>query len=87
MVLDLKVARVYRFNGDGPVKAVCDVSICDEFLIKGFRVIEGKNGLFVGSPSEQGKDGKWYSSVFPLTKLARQSLQEIVLSAYEDDQY
>ena len=83
MVLDFKVTRIHKFNGDGPTKAICDISISDEFLVKGFRIIEGKNGLFVSQPREQGKDGKWYSNVFPLTASARQALNEAVLSAYE----
>jgi len=85
MVLDFKVIRLHKFDGEGPTKAVCDVSICDEFLVKGFRIIEGKNGLFVGTPREQGKDGKWYSNVFPLTTSAKEALSQAVLSAYEDN--
>lgn len=86
MVLDFKVAKIYKFNGEGAMKAMCDVSIADEFLVKGFRVVEGKNGLFVGVPSEQGKDGKWYNSVFPLTAEAREALNKVVLSAYESQE-
>ena len=86
MILDFKVTRLYKFNGEGATKAMCDVSIADEFLVKGFRVVEGKNGLFVGVPREQGKDGKWYNSVFPLTAQTREALSEAVLSAYTEQQ-
>jgi len=85
MVLDFKVARLYKFNGEGATKAICDVSIADEFLVKGFRIVEGKNGLFVGVPRGQGKDGKWYDNAFPLTAQTRESLNEAVLSAYEQE--
>lgn len=83
MVLEFKVTRLYKFDGDGATKAICDVCICDEFLVKGFRVIEGKNGLFVSVPRQPGKDGKWYNSAFPLTAPVRKALNEAVLSAYE----
>jgi stage V sporulation protein G len=83
MVLDFKVTRLHKFDGQGPTKAVCDVSICDEFLVKGFRIVEGKKGLFVGEPQDKGKDGKWYSNVHPLTASTRQALTQAVLSAYE----
>lgn len=86
MVLDFKVTRLYRFNGEGATKAICDVSISDEFLVKGFRIIEGKKGLFIGVPREQGKDGKWYNSVFLLTAAAREALKQALLSAYEDSE-
>jgi len=84
MALDFKVTRLYKFDGGGPTKAICDVSIADEFLVKGFRIIQGKNGLFVGVPREPGKDGKWYNSAFPLTAKTRNALTEAILSAYEE---
>ena len=82
MVLDFKVTRLHKFN-EGATKAICDVSISDEFLMKGFRIVDGKNGLFVGVPREKGKDGKWYNSVFPLTASAREALEQTVLTAYQ----
>ncbi len=84
MDLEFKVTRLYKFDGEGPLKAICDLSIADQFLVKGFRIIEGKNGLFVGVPREQGKDGKWYNRVFPLTSETRKYLDQVVLFAYEN---
>jgi len=83
MDLDFKVTRIYKFNGEGPTKAICDISISDQFLVKGFRIVEGKNGLFVGVPRVPGKDDKWYNSAFPLTAQARQLLNDTVLFAYK----
>ena len=83
MALGIKVVRLFRLNGEQPVRAICDISIDDEFLVKGFTVINGKNGLFVSMPREPGKDGKWYNSAFPLTAQMRQALTETVLAAYE----
>ncbi len=85
MMLDFKVARLHRFNGEGATKAICDVAIAEEFLVKGFRVVEGKKGLFVSAPREAGKDGKWYDSAFPLTAETRGALHEAVLSAYREE--
>ena len=86
MVLDFKVTRLHKFDNDGATKAICDVSISDEFLVKGFRIIEGKNGLFVGVPGDKGKDGKWYNNVFPLTAEAREALKQVLLTAYESSE-
>lgn len=82
MALDFKVTRIYKFDGNGPTKAVCDVSIADEFVVKGFRVVEGKNGLFVGAPQESGKDGKRYSRAFPITAETKEALSQAVISTY-----
>jgi stage V sporulation protein G len=79
---ELEVKRLIRFDGDGNLKAYCDLAIGNAFLVKGLRVLEGKNGLFVSMPRQQGKDQKWYDSVLALTKEARQAVGRVVLDAY-----
>ncbi len=52
----VKVERLHPLNGEGPTKAFCDILLMDSFLVKGLRVVDGKEGLFLGFPREQGKD-------------------------------
>ena len=52
-------------------------------LVKGVRIIEGNNGLFVTMPKSQGKDGKWYPTVALVDKSIQSELQNIVLEAYQ----
>ena len=82
--LDLAVKRVLRFDS-GNVKALCDVTVGEQFLIRGLRVVEGKNGVFVSMPRQQKKDGKWFDLVEPLNKDVKRSIQETVMAAYEKD--
>ena len=79
----LSVKRINRLEGDISTRAFCDVAIAGAFLIKGIKVVEGKKGLFVSMPREQGKDGNWYDTVIPLTKEVRQHVSEVVLQAYQ----
>ena len=69
-VEDLKIAvtRLHKLNGTGATKALCDISIADCFVVNGLRIVEGKDGLFVCMPREEGKDGKWYNTVIPLKR-------------------
>jgi stage V sporulation protein G len=77
----IQVSRIYRLEGDSKTKAFVDVAF-DGIVVKGLRIVEGKNGLFLSMPRHQGKDGKWYETVFPVTKEARQNLSDTVLAAY-----
>lgn len=79
----IQVSRIYRFDGDSKLKAFVDVTLAG-FLIKGLRIVEGKNGLFLGMPQQQGKDGKWYNCVQPATKEAHRELTDFVLAAYKE---
>jgi DNA-binding cell septation regulator SpoVG len=81
--LNLKVVRLYRFNGDSKIKAFADISIGD-FIVKGLRILAGKKGLFLGMPQEKAKDGNWYNAFYPISKEARQNLTEVVLAAYQE---
>ena len=83
--MDLEVKRLIRFDGEGALKAYCDLAIAEAFLIKGLRVIEGKNGLFVSMPRQQGKDHRWYDSVVALDKDTKNEVGRIVLDAYQQE--
>jgi len=81
--MELSVKRLVKFDGEGSLKAYCDLAIGDQFLVKGLRVVQGKNGLFVSMPREQGKDQKWYDNVVLLTDKAKTDVNRVVLDAYQ----
>lgn len=78
----IEVARLFRFDNGGNLKAFADVIIGD-VLVKGVRIINGERGLFVTMPKSQGKDGKWYPTVALVDKSMQNELQSIVLEAYQ----
>lgn len=60
--------NVYPFNGNGATKAFATVIVDNVFEVKGFKVVEGRNGTFVSMPQKKGKDKKtgedrWYPDV------------------------
>ena len=79
----VKIERIHRLNGEGATKAFCDISILDTFVVKGLRIVDGKDGVFVSMPREQGRDGKWYDIFFPTSKETREVLQCLVLEEYQ----
>jgi stage V sporulation protein G len=80
--LKLEVTRLHKLDGKSATKAFCDLSILDSLVINGLRVVEGKDGLFVSMPREEGKDGKWYNTVIPLKREVKDEIEKIVLEAY-----
>lgn len=78
---DVQVNRIHRLDGDSSLKAFVDISV-GNFTIKGLRIIEGKNGLFLGMPRTQGKDGKWYNTIMLDSRESHQELTDLVLEAY-----
>ena len=82
---EVQVQRMYRFESDRPLKAFADIIVNDTLLIKGIKVLDGKNGLFVSMPQEQAKDKKWYDSVRCLTKETRDQVTEAVLAVFNEE--
>ncbi len=80
---ELKVQRLVRFEGEGSLRAFCDIAVAEIFLINGLRVVEGKNGLVVSMPRQQGKDGKYYDNVVALNKDVKKETDRVVLQAYQ----
>ncbi|MCX5706311.1 MAG: SpoVG family protein [Candidatus Omnitrophica bacterium] len=79
----IQVSRIYRVQGDSKLKAFVDLTL-DGIIVKGLRVVDGSKGLFVSMPRHQGKDGKWYSTVYPTTKEIQKELSNLVLAAYQE---
>ncbi len=79
----MKIVRMNRLpqEGNGKLVAFFDVQTNDEIVIKGFRIVNGSSGLFVSSPDEKGKDGKYYETVI-LPKEMKESLQQMALEEY-----
>ena len=79
----IQVSRIYKVDGDSKLKAFVDVSL-GGIVVKGLRIVDGSNGLFVSMPQHQGKDGKWYNTVYPANKETQKQLSDLILSAYQE---
>ena len=82
LTIDIKIIKIHRLPEDSRVKAFVDLGINDALLIKGLRIVEGKKGLFVSMPTEQGKNERWYERVRCLTQDIRSLINQKVLEAY-----
>lgn len=79
----MKIVRMNRLdsNSNSKTAAFFDFQTSDGITIKGFRLVNGSNGLFVAAPDTKGKDGKYYESVI-LPKEMKKNLEKIALEEY-----
>ena len=68
----------------GSVRAYFDITTSEGFTIKGFRVLDGSNGLFVGFPSVKNKDGEYNDTVW-CEKQKRQEVNEMAINHYSQE--
>ena len=76
----MKISRINKGDWD-KVKAFFDVETSEGFTIKGFKLVEGLNGLFVGFPSHKGRDDEYYDTVWAEKEL-KDKVNELALDAY-----
>lgn len=82
---DITEVRIYKSRTDGAVKAYATISLDNEFIVKGIKVLEGENGLWVSMPSRRVKDGSFQDLFHPASKEAREKMVNAVLEAYEQE--
>jgi stage V sporulation protein G len=81
--LQFSVERMFCFPDNGKLKAYADVGVNDTIVIRGFRVVDNHQGLFVSMPQEQGKDKKWYDQVSCKDTRVKQEIEKVVLEHYK----
>ena len=67
----------------GKVKAFFDLETEDGFTIKGFKIVEGIDGEFVGFPSQKNNDGEYHDTVFA-DKDLKEQVKELAISEYDN---
>ena len=75
----MKVGRI-KTGEWGKLRAFFDLEVSG-FTIKGFKIVEGSNGLFVSMPSQNNEEGEYNDTVW-VDKDTRSKLNEVALEAY-----
>lgn len=74
--------RIFGAKDSGMQRATATVDINGAFAVRGVKVLESSNGLFVAMP--RFKVGSEYKDIcFPCTKESREQFNAAVMSAYE----
>ena len=78
----MEITRIAK--GDwGKVKAFFDLTTVEGITIKGFKLVEGVTGLFVGCPSEKDASGADKDKVW-MDREVKEELRDMAKDAYEN---
>lgn len=73
----MKISKMKLWS-NGNIRAFFDLETEEGIIIKGFKVVDGSNGLFVGFPASKGKDDNWYDDVY-MSKEMKISLNNLAI--------
>ena len=65
----------------GKIRAFFDLQTEEGFTIKGFKLVEGINGLFVGFPSQKGNDEEYHDTVWADREIKEQ-VNQLAIKTY-----
>ena len=79
--------QVYSFKEGhftGKMLAMASIVLNDQLQVRGLRIMEGVNGLFVGYPNDPFYKGDDFRSIcFPMTRQLREHIETCVLEKYQ----
>lgn len=87
-VLKVTNVKVFPFKKGidmGHVKAIANVVLNDQLLLRGLRVMDGESGMFVGYPFDPFRKADECGNIFfPITQELRDEIESKVLKKYMD---
>lgn len=58
------------------------VVLNDSIYLNDFKLVDGKNGIFVSYPNRQGTDGKYYNIVYIGNEAVRNKISQVAKAEY-----
>jgi stage V sporulation protein G len=81
--MEITAIQVTLRNED-KLKAFVNVTFDNQFVIRGLKIISGKDGYFVSMPSRRMPHGQYRDIAHPVNSEARRLLETKVFEAYEE---
>mgnify|MGYP003136747569 CR=1 FL=1 len=78
----MKIARIKKGSW-GKIVAFFDLEVMG-LVLKGFKIIEGNDGMFVGFPSQKDADGNYFDTIHA-SKEVKDKVYQLALTAYGNE--
>ena len=82
MTLEITEVRI-SLRDDDKLKAFASMTFNDSFVIRGLKIIEGTNGMFVAMPSRKRPDGTYQDVAHPINNETRKFIEDRILDEYQ----
>ena len=77
----MRISRMHKADY-GKVRAFFDVEVINGFTVKGFKIVDGNNGLFLSYPSTKQKD-EYFDQVW-LSSNLKEKVTELGINKYKN---
>ena len=70
---------------DEKLRGFASITLDDCFVIRGLKIIEGANGMFVAMPNRKRKDGSFQDIAHPINAQTREWMESQIVAAYKEE--
>ena len=82
----MKITQLRRYEGESKTKAFFSIETDKGVVIRGFKLVQGTNGLFMSNPSHYSeKDQKWFDDVY-IPREIKDPLEQEAIQQYNNYQ-
>jgi stage V sporulation protein G len=67
------------------LKAFATMTLNRVFVVRGLKIIQGPNGIFVAMPSRRSPDGQFRDIAHPINNETRRLMEESILNEYQHE--
>ena len=79
----MKIERMNKGSW-GKLRAYFDLRTKEDIVIKGFKLVEGINGIFVSMPSQKGNDGEYRDTIWLDSKSLKEKITSLAMDYYNN---
>lgn len=65
------------------LKAFVSITLDDEFVVRGLKVIQGVEGRFVAMPARKKRDGTFQDIAHPINHETREYMESVILTEFD----
>lgn len=80
--MDITEVRI-TLRDEGRLRAFASITFDNWFVVRGLKIIESTNGTFVAMPSRKRGNGEYQDIAHPISREAREWLENAVINAYD----
>ncbi|MBU0742210.1 septation regulator SpoVG [bacterium] len=70
---------------DDKLRGFASVTLDNCFVVRGLKIIEGANGMFVAMPNRRRKDGTFQDIAHPINMKTREWMENQIITAYKQE--
>jgi len=82
--LEITEIRI-TLRDDEKLRGFASITLDNSFVVRGLKIIEGAQGMFVAMPNRRRRDGSFQDIAHPINMKTREWMESLIIAAYKEE--